>query len=190
MNKKTILATIAIALNSATSGGESQSVIKSGKNHFCGYSISGNTLKNTKNIDSETRNGVQTNKISIIIEAGKKNIPASINISCYTAPPLTTEEPTRAKLEIEKEDSGGRYYRVVNWEKEMHGRNWVATIAYVNSIFGDGHKSAIPDQFLACPKASNNPCFYVNIDPSTPLSKRESMQIKNLIKDISITPQP
>lgn len=59
-------------------------------------------------------------------------------------------------------------------------------MTYVNSIFGDGQRSATPDQFLACPKNSRNPCFYIDIDPSTPLSKREALQIKNIIKDISI----
>ena len=182
--------TITALLSSSPSRGESQAAIENEKNIICGYSIRGKALNNIKNIESTTNNGIQINKISTTLLVDNKNILARINISCYNPTPHTTEEPTSAKLEIEKEDAGGRYYRIINWEKEIHGSNWQGTMTYVNSIFGDGHRSAVPDQFLACPKASNNPCFYVNIGPSTPLSKRESMQIKNLIKDISTTPQP
>lgn len=99
---------------------------------------------------------------------------------------LTHKKTTSAKLEIEKEDSGGRYYRIVNWEKEVRGKNWQGTMAYANSIFGDGEKSAIPNQFLACPKPALNPCFYIHITTPTKLSKRDLSQIINTMKDISI----
>ncbi|WP_448683160.1 hypothetical protein [Pseudomonas nicosulfuronedens] len=177
-----------VLLLSSTSRSESRPAIKNGENNFCGYNISGKTLERIENIESTTSNGIQKNKITTTIKTEKNLIKADIEISCYTTSSPTTTEPRSAKSEIELEDSGGRYYRIVNWEKEIRGKNWLGTMAYVNSIFGDGEKSAIPNQFLACPKPPRNPCFYIHIATPIQLSKRESIQIIKAMKDISIKP--
>ncbi|MDU4255988.1 hypothetical protein [Pseudomonas sp.] len=118
-----IATTITALLLSNPIRGESQATTENEKNIICDYKIRGKTLNNIKNIESTTSSRIQTNKISTTIGAGDKNILARINISCYNPIPITTEESTSAKLEIEKGDFGGRYYRIVNWEKEIHGSN-------------------------------------------------------------------
>lgn len=177
-----IVTATTILLLSDTSRSESRPTIKKEENNFCSYSISGKTFERIEKIESTKNNKMQTHTITTRIEVDKKQIPARINISCYihTQP---KKEPTSAKLEIEKEDSGGRYYRIVNWEKEAQGKNWKGTIAYVKSIFGDGQVNAIPDQFLICPNTSRNPCFYINMP--TNLSRSGSRKIKNILMDIS-----
>jgi hypothetical protein len=182
------LIAITVLLLSSTSRSESRPAIRNEENNFCGYNISGQTFERIENIESTTNNGIQKNKITTTIKIGRNLIKTDIEISCYTTSSPATTEPRDAKSEIEFEDSGGRYYRIVNWEKEVRGKNWLGTMAYVNSISGDGEKSAIPNQFLACPKLPRNPCFYLHITTSTKLSKRDSMQIINAMKDISIKP--
>jgi hypothetical protein len=188
MKKLIIFVAVSTAIASTTSRSESPSTVEPETRKFCGYNIEGNLSENIKNVESTTSNNIQKNKISTEIKSGKNLIKADIEISCYTTSPPVTIEPRSAKSEIELEDSGGRYYRIVSWEKEVRGKNWQGTMAYVNSIFGDGEKSAIPNQFLACPKLALNPCFYIHIATPTKLSKRDSTQIINAMKDISIKP--
>ncbi|MBD9503194.1 hypothetical protein IB256_20565 [Pseudomonas sp. PDM17] len=188
MKRLIVFVAISTAIVSTTSRSESSSTADPETREFCDYTIGGNLLKNIINIESTTNNGIQKNKITTTIKTGKNLIEADIEISCYTTSSPAITEPRDAKSEIETEDSGGRYYRIVNWEKEVQGNNWLGTMAYVNSIFGDGEKSAIPNQYLVCPKLPHNPCFYIHIATPTKLSKRDSMQIINTMKDISIKP--
>ena len=188
LRASTITIAILTLLISSNGDGESRGPKNPEAKEFCGYGIEGKLAGKVTNINSEAKNGIRQEKINATIKLGKRQIPVSIEFSCHTSPATTTEEIRNAKSEIETEDSGGRYYRIVNWEKEIRGKNWLGTMIYVNAIFGDGEKSTIPDQFLACPKASRNPCFYINVAPSTHLSKAESMQVKKLLVDISIEP--
>jgi len=188
MKAISILIAITALFLSSTSRSESRPTIRNEENNFCGYNISGKTFERIENIESTTNNGIQKNKITTTIKTGRNLIKTDIEISCHTTSSPATTEPRGAKSEIELEDSGGRYYRIVNWEKVVQGKNWLGTMAYVNSIFGDGENSAIPNQFLACPKLAPNPCFYIHIATPTKLSKRDSTQIINSMKDISIKP--
>ncbi|MDN6859218.1 hypothetical protein QO207_21715 [Pseudomonas sp. CAN2814] len=188
MKKFIAFVAISTAVTSTTSRGESPSTVEPETRKFCNYYIDGNLSRNIKNIESTTNNGIQKNKITTTIKAGKNLIKTDIEISCYTTSSPASTEPRGAKSEIELEDSGGRYYRIVNWEKEVRGKNWLGTMAYVSSIFGDGERSVIPQQFLTCPNLPRSPCFYIHISTPTQLSKGDSIQIINAMKDISIKP--
>ncbi|MFV3308002.1 hypothetical protein ACNFBT_22270 [Pseudomonas sp. NY15181] len=180
-------------LFSSTSKGDLNTPEKSETKDYCGYHIEGKLAKEIINAGSETNNGIRRKTVVTTIDLGTRNIPASIEFSCYASTQPSTEENKTAKSEIEREDSGGRYYRIVNWERPIKGKNWPGTIAYVTTIFGDGEKITVPDQFFICPKKSNNPCFYINIDLTTRLSSSDSKKVQKILSDISIkqkTPSP
>lgn len=186
MRALTITTAILILSTSSTSRGESHPPENSEENELCGYRIEGELAKEINTINSEAKNGMRRKNIDATIELGTRDIPVSIEFSCHTSIAPSTEISKTAKSEIEKEDSGGRYYRIVNWEKSINGKNWSGTMAYINTTFGDGEKITAPDQFFICPNESKNPCFYINIDQTIHLSTSESKRIQQILSDISM----
>jgi hypothetical protein len=84
-----------------------------------------------------------------------------------------------------QEDSGGRYCRHVVWQREYEGVGWVGTIAYVDSLYGDGTRQDIPEFILVCPAISGLTCFTLEIRTGR-LKEKESEEIPPLLHDVII----
>jgi len=97
--------------------------------------------------------------------------------------------PLTARGEIANEDSGGRYSRHVVWERRYSGSNWSGTIAYVDSIFGDGSRLRIPAYILTCPKDVGLTCFSLEFERND-LTSEEVDEIPNLIHGIFLANSP
>ncbi|MBY4766743.1 hypothetical protein [Burkholderia ambifaria] len=97
--------------------------------------------------------------------------------------------PLTARGEIANEDSGGRYSRHVVWERRCSGSNWSGTIAYVDSIFGDGSRLRIPAYILTCPKDIGLTCFSLEFERDD-LTSEEVDEISNLIHGIFVSNSP
>jgi hypothetical protein len=100
---------------------------------------------------------------------------------------LTSNVIVSAEEIIKLEDAGGRYYRIVSWEKEVISNSNRWSVAYVNSIFGDRIKSKIPDFFLACPSSQRLSCVNLEITNRVFLTDGEKHAlIKSIFENISL----
>jgi len=93
--------------------------------------------------------------------------------------------PRTARDEIRAEDSGGRYFRIITWQKVYRAENFNGTIAYINSIFGDGIKTASPEYFLVCPESDDMTCFSMEVKSKFKLTKIEKKEILKLLSNIN-----
>ena len=64
-----------------------------------------------------------------------------------------------ANEEIEREDSGGLCARAMMWSSEFHGNSWLGSIAYKNSVFGDGISTPTHSFFLYMSKTKESSFF-------------------------------
>ena len=85
---------------------------------------------------------------------------------------------------IQDEDSGGRYFRHVAWEKKFPAENWPAVVAFSDYVFGDGRKSKT-DFFLVCHATAPIPCFSFEVNQERKLTKNDKLQIIAFIRKIS-----
>lgn len=85
---------------------------------------------------------------------------------------------------IREQDSGGRYFRHVAWEKKIGGSNWPANVAFSDYLFGDGKKS-YTNFYLICHAELAVPCFEFSDEKTTRPSRKASLQILNFIREIS-----
>ena len=132
----------------------------------------------------------------------KRHVTAVLSFGCY----LPTSEiyysydgslrelnrdARTARDIIEQEDSGGRYYRHIVWERPYTGMNWKGTIAYVDWDYGDGQKGMVPAYFLVCPdkEAGVSSCFSLEAKHPEKLTAQESNAIPNLLHGVSVTPR-
>lgn len=97
---------------------------------------------------------------------------------------------TTARKEILNQDSGGRYGRVIEWQKEYQGENFRGTVAYVGSIFGDGIMMPTAEQFYVCPEVSGFVCFSLTFDESLRLTEHERLDTMKMLQHVKILSTP
>ncbi|CAG9186074.1 hypothetical protein [Cupriavidus pinatubonensis] len=95
---------------------------------------------------------------------------------------------TTAKEEIINQDSGGRYGRIIDWQRKYQGENFRGTVAHVDSIFGDGIKMPTAEQFYVCPAVAGFVCFSLIIDESLRLTEYERSNTVKMLQHIKIIP--
>lgn len=94
---------------------------------------------------------------------------------------------TSARAVIEDEDAGGRYARHVASERAICAANWQGTVAYVDSLFGDGQNT--PMTFLlACDAQLSRPCIEVHVKPTIHLRGKKLESIFELLRNIGHAP--
>lgn len=156
---------------------------------YCGYSIPKSIIEKIENTKTENQNNItiSTSRVRLDINGHQKY--AQLIFSCYNQPPKTAGIEVRAisaEQEITDEDSGGRYYRVIEWNKPFNGANWKGTIAYVKSVFGETQKSPTPDSFYICPETTEYPCFSLTFDSEGSLKEKEALEIPLELSGIAI----
>lgn len=182
---------IASALIPTLCRGEDNFETKTEQDNYCNYSIGGKLKKISSPPKKETRNGVIIYTSEVHIKTKDKTKIGILKFSCLenSRQPFEASEETTspsAAAEIENEDSGGRYYRIVNWEKPIIGQNWKGTIAYTNSSFGDNQKTLAPDFFYICPNNRITTCFSFSFSETGTLKNSEATTISQILSDIKI----
>lgn len=97
---------------------------------------------------------------------------------------------TTAKAEIINQDSGGRYGRIVDWQRKYQGENFRGTVAHVGSIFGDGIRMPTAEEFYVCPAAAGFVCFSLIVDESLRLTKSERLNTVKMLQHVKIISIP
>ena len=116
-----------------------------------------------------------------IREAGKK-AEARINVYCSAKENSSKISKSSAtpRDQIAQEDSGGRYYRQVAWQRNASGINWKGQIAYADALHGDGTVLAI-DFYLLCLKVEGNVCLHIEVQPPRTATRKVRATIMKMI---------
>ena len=125
----------------------------------------------------------------LLMKPVNRPIHGKLSFGCLAAgsnasSPRVVQKRTAADV-IVSEDSGGRYSRIVAWQRKYKGNGWDGSIAYVNSMFGDQVKLESPDYFLICPNNSDYPCFSFEVLKER-LNRKESDRIPGMLGGIGI----
>lgn len=81
-----------------------------------------------------------------------------------------------------QEDTGGRYFKHVKWQKDVAGLNWKGRVAYADYILGDGIIS-FSSSYLICPAVKENFCVKIDIKHPTKPTSLEQLFFWNLIQE-------
>lgn len=164
----------------------------------CGYTLNDSLRQSIDSSQITINKTSQSISFKVHARPIYRKIIANLTFSCYSKVqsdinpnPLFHDSQdvlplNTAKEEIIQEDSGGRYGRNVAWEKPISGINWTGTIAYVNSISGDGETTKIPDFFLVCPNKQGSTCFSLEVDKNSPLKKDEADSIQKILNGVKL----
>ncbi|EDT03663.1 hypothetical protein BamIOP4010DRAFT_2822 [Burkholderia ambifaria IOP40-10] len=156
---------------------------------LCGYSLDNSILEKVKSSSVSFENNVFRAEFLLELKPVDRYLKASLYFGCFLPGKDSMGSkigvPLTARGEIANEDSGGRYARNVVWERKYTGLNWIGTMAYVDSIFGDGSSRKIPAYFMTCPKVADLPCFSLEFERND-LVGREVDRIQDLIHGIYI----
>lgn len=125
-------------------------------------------------------------QFDVEIPSKRRKISARLEFGCPMKPSNGEATATTAKDQIKLEDAGGRYARIIEWQKSFYAENFLGTIAYVKSNFGDSAISPIPAYFLVCPNEANHPCFSLEINNRKHLERTDIISIINSLRNISI----
>lgn len=162
-------------------------------NETCGYTLSEELKESITQRESQNSSGVRSEVIGLKISLASGNILGSLRFSCLTPEhhPVSGQGFNRstASEEIELEDSGGRYTKVISWNSELVGHGWQGTIAYANSILGDGNLLPIDDFFYVCPRTIGLTCFSLEIKAKSKITKNDRDEIVSLLSTVSHFPQ-
>lgn len=155
----------------------------------CGYHLGDSLEKKILRTDSEASKKVYSEKSEIEINLGERIIHGELHFSCFISAHDSDDQVGDgvkvASEEIEREDSGGRYARVITWSSEFYGNGWLGSIAYTNSVFGDGAYIPTHSFFYICPKEKESSCFSLEINSNYKLTEADSRKIPAAISDIS-----
>lgn len=124
-------------------------------------------------------------EFTLKIRETEKTVEVRVNIYCM-AKEDSQEIPEISmtpREQIEQEDSGGRYYRHVAWQKRISGINWKGKAAHVNALHGDGE--VLPVNFyLVCLKVNGNPCLQINVQPPRTAIRKVHSTVMKMISRI------
>lgn len=155
----------------------------------CGYSLGDNLENGVVQRTSRIDQGIYSEEIEIDVPLGEDFTRGRLRFSCLakpegTAPILAFGEKT-ATEEIEAEDAGGRYARVISWQSEFFSQDWEGTIAHTNSILGDGALLPTADLFYICPRVVRASCFSLEIDSRHKVTEIDRGKVISMISSVS-----
>lgn len=157
--------------------------------HHCGYHLGNRLDKTILHTESKISEEVYSENSEIEINLDERIVRGELYFSCfisvYDSGDQFGDGGKTASEEIEREDSGGRYARKIAWSSEFYGNNWIGTIAYTNSVFGDGSYTPTHSFFYICPKGKTSSCFSLEINSNYKLTEADSRKIPGIISDIS-----
>jgi len=164
------------------------------QDNYCNYTLGDKLKKASSPPWKETQSKVTVHALDLNIIINNKIKSGRLKFTCFENLKQTSETPEEvtspsAAVEIANEDSGGRYYRIVSWEKPIIGQNWKGTIAYTNSSFGDNQKILTPDFFYICPNNRVTTCFSFSFSETGTLKNSEAATIPQILSDIKINNQ-
>ncbi|WP_143100163.1 hypothetical protein [Variovorax sp. 770b2] len=140
--------------------------IKSG----CGLKFDRETVEKIENSSISASKIDGQNYISaeftLKIREAKKELEARVDVYCSVQgdSPEISKSFVAPRDQIEQEDSGGRYYRHVAWQRNASGINWKGQVAHVDALHGDG--AVLPVNFyLICLRVKGNSCIHIDVQP-------------------------
>lgn len=155
----------------------------------CGYSLDNKLESMIVQRKSRIDQGIYSEEIEVDFPLEGGFTRGRLRFSCLAkhegvAPILASGEKTAAE-EIEFEDAGGRYARVISWQSEFFGQDWDGTIAHTNSILGDGAPLPTADLFYVCPRVVRASCFSLEIDSRHKVTDIDRDKIVSMISSVS-----
>lgn len=167
----------------------------------CNYDLGEDIFSkiNSADINIATEAAIIRFNLDIPLSHHRKNGAAKLLFGCNVKPPnphgekmhsgtINVNGTTTAKEEITNQDSGGRYGRVIDWQRSYKGENFRGTVAHIDSIFGDGVKIPTAEEFYICPAVSGFVCFSLIFDESLRLTKSERLNVVKLLQHVRIVP--
>lgn len=103
---------------------------------------------------------ITTVRFDAVVSLNDKRYGAKLLFECARGPLETL--PKSPGAQIDEENSGGRYFRHVAWERDYDGASWKGKLAYVDYIFGDGQQNKV-HQYLICRAPDYRACFNIEI---------------------------
>ncbi|MBS77811.1 MAG: hypothetical protein CMO32_19070 [Variovorax sp.] len=83
------------------------------------------------------------------------------------------------------EDAGGRYFRHVAWQRRINGPRWTGQWAFIDSLQGDGARSAI-NAYLMCFTSRSNICIHMELQNPVLARNAQNTLVEGLFKGIRI----
>ncbi|WP_123957975.1 hypothetical protein [Cupriavidus necator] len=161
---------------------------------FCGYKLDRFVARRVASANVEENEISVTIRFHLHINGQRRGVPATLDFGCrkQSFPDSTSDgfaatpdsHKMTAKEVIASEDSGGRYFRIVSWQRKYHASGFGGTVAYVNKIFGDGEVMSTSGLFFACPNTVGLTCYSVEVAPNFQLTRAQQMDVLNIIKSI------
>jgi hypothetical protein len=141
-------------------------------------------------METKTVNNYHYFRMSMKVKLPKKQVASKMYFVCEFPANKNKCPSHRSPTEIIiNEDSGGRYGRIIKWERAFSAINWKGRIAYVDSIFGDGQKMRIDDYLLICPATHDSPCPSFEVTDGTRLNPAEVNAVVRLLETITYIPE-
>lgn len=155
----------------------------------CGYSLGDKLEKRVVQRTSRIDQGIYSEEIEVDVPLGEDFTRGRLRFSCLAKPegavPILAFGEKTAADEIEAEDAGGRYSRVISWQSEFFGQDWEGTIAHTNSILGDGALLPTADLFYICPRVVWASCFSLEIDSRHKITEIDRGKVISIISSVS-----
>lgn len=190
--KKTLLPGSFALISLSSSGfiyGSDQEINADLLQHHCGYHLGNSLDKTIIQTKSDILEKSYSENSEIEIDLDGRVVRGELHFSCFISTYDSGDQfgdgGKTASEEIEREDSGGRYARKIAWSTEFYGNNWIGTIAYTNSVFGDGSYTPTHSFFYICPKEKTSSCFSLEINSNYKITEADSRKIPGIISDIS-----
>ena len=121
-------------------------------------------------------------EFALKIREAKKEVEVRVNIYCSAQgnPVKNSKTYATPRTLIEQEDSGGRYYRHVAWQRNVSGINWKGRIAHVDYLKGDG--TALPKNFyMVCLEIDGNLCLEIDVTPPRWATRKARSTVMKMI---------
>jgi hypothetical protein len=168
---------------------ESSQYLLSSLEQKCGYRLSNPLVQSVTAVKTKTTNNYFYFNVFVKIHLANKSVAAKIVFGCELSADNDASISTLSPKEmIIDEDSSGRYGRNVEWERVFNAMNWKGRVAYVNSQFGDGIKTHLPDYLLICPLSFNSLCMSFEVTDDTRLNAKEVNTVVRLLETIAYVP--
>ncbi|MDR1888411.1 MAG: hypothetical protein LBQ81_03375 [Zoogloeaceae bacterium] len=155
----------------------------------CGYKLSKQLVQSVTAVETKAMNNYYYFNIFVKIKLSNKSVAAEVIFGCeFPADNNASISTLSPKEMIIDEDSSGRYGRNVKWERAFNAMNWKGRVAYVNSQFGDGIETNLPDYLLICPLSFNSLCTSFEVIDDTRLNAKEVNAVIRLLETIAYVP--
>lgn len=154
----------------------------------CGYDLTGLT-EHIYGVDAELveRSGIRQTYTLKFIHQGRP-VQETLELNCSSVGPSiqSLSAPVLSPVDlIIEEDSGGRYTRHVAWHKEIAATNWMARVAFIDYVLGDGQR-IVTQEFVICDSKSPIPCLKLSVAKKGILDEKGLNAALSIIDKISL----